>query len=334
MKCIPHDLFKLMLNIKYMMLPYLYLLGLNKFYPYYLKSKGVKGIAYNDESECKEVRWGQAFYDYNSIDYASNLKLMWTEDPCPGNYGDWLSPYIITKMSNRGAEHVSGVNNSSVKHLIALGSVVDCANKNSVVIGAGIDNKNAKLNSQAKYISVRGKYTAERLKSLTGIEVDKFGDIGFLIRRLYSPKKRTEKNNILLVRHVNQSYFPLKLPDGYKEISIFAAKREDIEAFIDEIYNSKLVITSAMHCFITCISYGIPCKLISFSGEEIKVPGDGIKFLDALSGVNLPEIKPQNIDIGPNMFSDIESVVAYKQKVSDTELDGIRDTILISLGYI
>lgn len=333
-KFIPHEIFKLILNAKYAMLPYLYILGSNRCYPHYLKAMGVKKVAYSDESKCKEIRWGQAFYDYNSCDYASNLKLMWTEDPCPGNYGDWLSPYIITKVSKRGVVHVSGINNSRVRHLIALGSVIDCANKNSVVIGAGIDNKNAKLDNQANYISVRGKYTAKRLKELTGIEVHRFGDIGFLLRRLYTPKEREEKNKSLLVRHVNQSFFPVELPEDYKEFSIFAAKKDDIEAFIDEIYNSSLVVTSAMHCFITCISYGVPCKLISFSGEEIKVPGDGIKFLDALSGVNLPEIKPKTIEIGPNMFDDIDDVVPYTHKVSNVELDKIVETIKMSLENI
>jgi hypothetical protein len=327
-KITPYWIFKRILILREKLELVSYLLGNKNKYHVYLKNKAKKGrYKYGASSSDPVIRWGEAFCDYNSGNKKNKINLMWTEDPCPGNYGDWLSPYIISKISNVDIRHISGINNHDEVHLIALGSVIDCANEKSVVIGAGISDKRARLNKDAKYLSVRGRYTAELLKKQCGIDTKSFGDIGFAISRIYKPRLRNEKNKKLLVRHARQSFFSLNLPSDYKEYSIFAAKAEDIELFVDEICNSELVITSAMHCFITCISYGIPCKLVSFGASEIEVPGDGVKFIDALSGMDLPEINPVKITISENMFKDIESVPVYHHKVSKEKIDAIEESI-------
>ncbi|MEZ9296896.1 polysaccharide pyruvyl transferase family protein [Vibrio splendidus] len=331
-KLIPYGCFKIILRLKEKIELVRYYFGDASKYHIFLKSKAKKGgYKYGESSNDINVRWGEAFCDYNSGKKDKVINLMWTEDPSPGNYGDWLSPYIISKIGDVDVKHVSGINNTKEKHLIALGSVIDCANDKSIVISAGISDKYAKLNKDATYISVRGKYTANLLEEQEGISLKLFGDIGFLISKVYKPKIKKNRNKILLVRHARQSFFDIDIPFEYKEYSIFSAKPEDLELFIDEIYNSELVVTSAMHCFITCVSYGIPCKLVTFGNDDIKVPGDGVKFLDSLSGVELPELSPTKIHISKNMFEDIKEVPTYRNTIKEENLKDIEESIRLAI---
>jgi hypothetical protein len=75
-------------------------------------------------------------------------------------------------------------------------------------------------------------------------------------------------------------------------LDISVAGSGDIEVFLEKINCAKIVVTSAMHCYIACISYGIPCVLINFNDESKSVYGDGVKYLDAMEGVGLIGYKP------------------------------------------
>jgi hypothetical protein len=332
----PHEFFIFILKCKNKIKVLSYFFGNNSAYPEFLKykSKSKCGYKYKKVSTKPDSRWGEAFCDYSNVDRTYTVDLMWTEDPKPGNYGDWLSPYIISKVGNVRLRHVSGVANYSEKHLIALGSVIDCANEKSVVVSAGISDKNALVDIRAKFISVRGLYTKSVIESCGGHCPSNFGDIGFLIRRLYKPKNKNILSKYLLVRHTNQSNIMINLPENYREFSIYAAKAEDVELFVDQLHTAEVVVTSAMHCFITCISYGLPCILISLGDESCAVPGDGVKFLDSLSGVGLPEISPVKITNNKEMFEYIDTLSPYHHKVAGTYLDKIQNSIIEAVDYV
>jgi len=314
---------------------FLYMFGINKNenYPYYLKLKSKKQVSTDvSYSNCINKRWGEAFCKYNSDKAKKNVDLVWADSPIPGNYGDWLSPYIINKLGKVNVTHLDEVSNSSKKHIVALGSIICSVNENSFVLGTGIPSKDENINVKATFISVRGTYTDERIVELGGNKVNNYGDIGFLMRRVYNPKTTDHKKDILVVRHIQQASIRLELKPGFREISINAAHPRDIENFVDELHTAELVVTSAMHCFITCISYGIPCVLFSLGGWKNNVPGDGVKYLDTLSGVNLPEVKPYQI-VEPECFcEEICKALIYKEVVGENELDNIENVLLKTIN--
>jgi hypothetical protein len=307
----------------------MYKLGLGRefSYPYFLKYNVAGCSNYSVPSNDIRHRWGEAFCDYNNSSDDKTVKLVWAEGPIPGNYGDWLSPYIIKRLCAVNVTHLSEVGHHKDKHIVALGSILSLANKNSVVVGAGIPNSSDPIDINSKFYSVRGPYSERRLLELGGKACGQYGDLGFLLRRVYKPREAQEKKGIIVVRHTQHLGFNLNLDEGFREISICRAKPDDIESFIDELFSADLVATSAMHCFITCISYSIPCVLFSIGNWKTKVPGDGIKYKDALAGAGLPEISPLMINDSQSFCREILSANVYTETVSDEILDSIEKNL-------
>lgn len=308
---------------------YMYKLGFgrNLFYPYFLKYYVAGGSNYSVSSVDIRHRWGEAFCDYNNGYDRKTIKLVWADGPIPGNYGDWLSPYIITRFCGVNVIHLSEVGNHKDKHVVALGSILSLANESSIVVGAGIPNGSDPINVNSIFYSVRGPYSERRLLELGGKACDQYGDLGFLLRRVYKPRKAKDKKGIIVVRHTQHLGIDLDLDEDFREISICRAKPDDIESFIDELFSADLVATSAMHCFITCISYSIPCVLFSVGDWKTKVPGDGIKYKDALAGAGLPEINPLLINEPQNFCREILSAKIYTETVTDEVLDTIEKSL-------
>lgn len=299
-------------------------IAIPRFFPFYLKykSKMKSGVSVGDSPD-ERVRWGEAFCLYNSKNDSESIPLMWADGPIPGNYGDWLAPYIVSRLCNVNVVHVNEVGIRRKPHLIALGSILSLSTENSVVIGAGIASRNEVLDTNSNIISVRGPYSAERLAELGGGRCSKFGDIGFLLKRVYKPNFSTQRDKIVVVRHIKHRNLDLNLDARFREVSIFRSRPDDIEDFIDELTGARLVVTSAMHCFITCISYSIPCVLFSMGDWKNSVPGDGVKYLDALAGVGLPEVLPVHISPEDDFCTKILLVPPYLGRVSENVLDDL-----------
>ena len=90
-----------------------------------------------------------------------SIPLFWWIRPAPGNMGDWLSPYIIHKLTGFPVKY----ENTNDSKLISLGSIGKFIKDHHVVWGTGISSYDTPLNINAKYLAVRGPYTtAEALK--------------------------------------------------------------------------------------------------------------------------------------------------------------------------
>ena len=92
------------------------------------------------------------------------------------------------------------------------------------------------------------------------------------------------------------------------EVSIYQSHPKKIESFIDALKSSRGVITSAMHCYIICQAYGIPCALVTFKGYEDAVHGDGLKYKDYHLGVGtsyrpLPVLELVDIETIKNILT-------------------------------
>lgn len=309
----------------------LYKLGINKhqYFHYYLKYDATSETKPNDlfNTNIAEHHWGRAFLYYRTTPSEFQVDIVWADGPCPGNFGDWLSPYVISKVSNIRINHLNEASRRRSSHIVALGSIIPLVNKNSVVLGAGIASMTEDIDVDAQFVSVRGPYTAARLKELNGEVITSFGDIGYLLSRVYTPKSRVIKSKFLIVRHINQANYKLELENDFREASIFQSHPSSIENFIDELHSAEVVVTSAMHCFIVCISYGIPAILFTIGGEAEKVAGDGVKYKDALSGVGLREVVPLVIRSDEYFCDFVRNQTPYSESIVPKYLDQMEASI-------
>ncbi|MEL6682865.1 MAG: polysaccharide pyruvyl transferase family protein [Pseudomonadota bacterium] len=240
----------------------------------------------------------QSFLDYTARPIGDPLRLVWWEKPYPGNFGDWLSPLVFHRMTDdRKVMFVPPNGKASKIHLLGLGSIVKFANSRSIVVGAGASQRDATLDPTATYISLRGPITAEILRAAGGPTIDNFGDPGILMPRVMPIARGSTNGRIALVRHYAHRKLFLKLPDTIDEHPIVMSGAKTIEDFITTLVGYDAVITSAMHIYIICQSYGVPCALVTFATGEDMVRGDGMKYIDYASGVGVPEAAPTVIDL-------------------------------------
>ena len=219
--------------------------------------------------------------------YESNgvrIPLYWWIRPAPGNMGDWLSPYIVHKLTGLPVKY-ENINNSK---LISLGSIGKFIKDHHVVWGTGISSSDTHLNKNAKYLAVRGPYTAEALKNAGGKPPSIFGDPAIVLKDIYKPKKLDGINfEYGLVRHYIHQECKVNISEDILDINILMSSPRDIEKFIDTLYSLKAILTTSLHVNIICQTYKIPCRLISIKNEIKTVHGDGVKYRDFYEGAGL-----------------------------------------------
>jgi len=180
---------------------------------------------------------------------------------------------------------------------------------------------------------VRGPYTRNRILELGGKCPEIYGDPAIALPRVYTPNINEDEQankKILLVRHFTNQALELNLPKHMDEISIFASHPKYIEKFIDTLHQYKAVVTSAMHCYITCQAYGIPCALVTFEDNRKSVHGDGIKYRDYLSGAGLGEHDP--IEVPLNLSSYNFDKIISNNKIKTEVIDEVYDVMLKALN--
>jgi len=284
------------------------------------------------QAEINSVSASKSFLYYASKPSSAAIHLAWWSKPLPGNFGDWLSPLIVNHYTENKIIFQSPVRFAMKEHMIGLGSIGRFIKPNSVVVGTGISNDELTLAKTAKYVSVRGPVTARVVKESGGPVVDSFGDPGVLISRIF-PVERTKTNGrVALVRHFSHKPIPLVLDANMDEFDIFMSHPDDIKVLVETLNTYDRVVTSAMHIFITCQSYGIPCALITFEGFEDSVHGNGIKYGDYAQGVGLDSISPKavGLDFQKVNFENLTT----DHKISETKLDEVEAAILKGLSYL
>ncbi len=261
--------------------------------------------------ERSTIEAAEAFLEYSDRGGSATVPLMWWAKPFPGNFGDWLSPLIVSRLTDSNIRVFSPTGVDRKKHMVSLGSIGRFIRSNSVVVGTGISTEDLELNTRADYVSVRGPLTAKVLRESGGKAITAFGDPGLALSELMPMTRGATNGKTALVRHFSHSAIPIQLSPHTDELSVMMSRGKDIEAFVATLNQYDRVITSAMHVMIICQSYGIPCGLITFAGYEENVHGSGIKYADYALGAGVDVMNPvpvaldlreQNID---NLVRDI-----------------------------
>ena len=262
---------------------------------------------------------------YSAKPSKEKLNIAWWENPYPGNYGDWLTPFIFNHYTDNKIIFQGLTTQAPKKHLVSLGSVGRFIKSNSVVVGTGVSSFKHALNPKAEYISVRGPHTADLLLKSGGPIVESFGDPAVVLSRIL-PFTRGETNGrTALIRHHTHLQAPVKLPENFDELSVQISHPNDIIAFIEKLHEYDSVVTSAMHVMITCQSYGIPCALVVFKGFEDYVHGDGIKYSDYALGAGVKELNPVAID--PKIkLSELEPIT-HEIRISERKISEVEAAI-------
>lgn len=284
------------------------------------------------QMELSTIAVAKSFHFYAAKESTKSIGLVWWAKPFPGNFGDWLSPLIVSQYTDKKIFFQSPVKIASKKHMIGLGSIGRFIKPNSVVVGTGISTDELTLAKSATYVSVRGPVTARVVKESGGPSVDSFGDPGVLISRIFPVDRKSTNGKVALVRHFTHKSIPLVLDPNMDELDIFVSHPDDIQTLVHSLNEYDRVVTSAMHIFITCQSYGIPCALITFEGFEDSVHGNGIKYGDYAEGVGLASISP--IPIGLNLNKVDFDHITTDHKISETKLDEVEAAIKKGLSYL
>ena len=282
-------------------------------------------------AESKTIEAARVFSLYANKPSDNVVSLAWWPRPFPGNFGDWLSPLIVSNYTDSRIVHQSVSRVAKKDHIIGLGSIGRFIKSNSIVCGTGISTDDLELNKNASYVSVRGPITAEVVKKSGGPNVESFGDPGILLSRIIPITRTSTNGRLALVRHFTHVDIPLIKPENMDELDVLVGHPDEIRALLEALNGYDAVVTSAMHVYIACQSYGIPCALITFEGFEDAVHGNGIKYRDYSMGVGLPAINPTPVvlDLSAVNFDDIINDLAVSEEKKDEAEDAIRRSLTI-----
>ena len=279
--------------------------------------------------EASNIEAAEAFMTYSGKQSDKTLKLCWWAKPFPGNFGDWLSPLIVSHFTDAKVVMQSTTRPTTKKHMFALGSIGRFIKSSSVVLGTGISSPDVELNRKATYISVRGPLTAEVLRKSGGPNVTAFGDPGLVLSRIIPVERGKTNKRIAFIRHFSHISAKLTLPKNFDELSVLMSRKEDIEDFVKRLCQYQAVVTSAMHVMITCQSYGIPCALVTFEGYEENVHGSGMKYEDYALGAGVEVMNPTvvPVDLSGYDFKRIIREISVSEEKKDEVIEHIRMAI-------
>ena len=278
-----------------------------------------------NQYEGNAITAASSFFHYSSKPSKKKIVLSWWENPFPGNYGDWLTPFIFSHYTESKILFQGLTTRAPGKHLVSLGSVGRFIKSNSVVVGTGVSSFEHQLNPKAQYISVRGPHTAELLRNSGGPTISNFGDPAIVLSRILPMVRGKTNGRVALIRHYTHLQAPVKLPENFDELSVQISNPKDLINFIHKLNEYESVVTSAMHVMITCQSYGIPCAMVVFKGFEDYVHGSGIKYSDYSLGAGLPEVNP--VAINPKLDMSEISPITFDYQVSQSKIDEVEAAI-------
>ena len=277
-------------------------------------------------------RAAEAFLEYSARGGPGTLRLGWWSKPFPGNFGDWLSPLVVSRFTDLDVRLQSVTRPTTRPHLMALGSIGRFVRPSSVVVGTGVSRDDVALAPGARYVSVRGPVTARVLRASGGPTVEAFGDPGVLLSRLVPVTRGATNGRVAFVRHFSHRSIPVRLPEHVDELAVLMGRSADIEQLCRTLNEYDAVLTSAMHVMIAAQSYGIPCGLVTFEGFEGNVHGQGIKYEDYALGAGVEVMNPQVVGLDLR-HRDLDGLVR-DLRVPQATMDAVEEHLRTGLAAV
>jgi hypothetical protein len=219
----------------------------------------------------------------------NKIPLYWYRENREGkgieNFGDLASPYLIEKLSGRKTKHIKPNSfwyRHFLKHFLSTGSILEHANKNSVVWGSGIIQQND-TPGKAQFLAVRGSESRKRLRELGYSVPEKYGDPALLLPKVYQPEI-TKTHKLGILPHYTDYKEAKRLFGADEQVKIIDVFTNRLESVLDEILCCEQIVSSSLHGLIVAHAYGIPAVWVKFSN---KLFGDNIKFYDYFASVGI-----------------------------------------------
>lgn len=206
------------------------------------------------------------------------------------NLGDELAPIIYKWMLGK-KEILPTQEIKETKHLLTVGSVIGMGNFNATIWGSGIHTlRTAKITIEKENFvrydirAVRGPITRSILL-LAGYDCPKvYGDPAVLMPLIYGGKREKIKTDVSIIKHITND--TSREEKGYPYIRM---NTTDYRKVIDQIVNSKKIISSSLHGIILAEAYGIPAVFLNSGMDNEKM-----KFFDWYLSTGRTEIKVAN----------------------------------------
>jgi pyruvyltransferase len=224
--------------------------------------------------------------------YVEGLPLYYWNEQWHGrtfvNFGDILSLKLVERIVGKSVRVYKKGQKPSEKKLLAIGSLLYFANDNDVLWGTGT---NGKFTSKKDY-----KFTALDIRAVRGPLTRKFlletfqincpeiyGDPALLIPYFFPEFKRKENptRDYLIIPHYSEEDLFLK-----EEWENVVYSTEPWNQILENILDSRFVISSSLHGVIVAEAYGIPARLLVISNNEPL-----FKYYDYYLGTNRPNFK-------------------------------------------
>lgn len=184
------------------------------------------------------------------------------------NFGDWLTPYIIKKLTGALPNHTL----TGQRYMLA-GSILQEADDATAVLGAGFGARDQVCKGKPTLHIVRGQITGAMLVA-QGFTPDwLYGDPGIVLPLIYNPTIPKTYAHGILPHYVDYELFKTYQKSGVLVIDI----TQPIEAVINAMLSCETLATSSLHGLIVGDAYGIPTTLEKYSD---KIAGDGMKYTD------------------------------------------------------
>jgi hypothetical protein len=214
------------------------------------------------------------------------------------NYGDLLSKYLVEKISGKETRFVHPKKqpwyNRKKINLLAVGSVLHHASKDSIVWGSGIIDHEQEI-SEADFRAVRGPRTREHLLKLGFDCPAVFGDPALLLPKYYHPEIE-KKAELGIIPHYHDFNDAKEIFSGREGVEVLDLLTMDVEETTSEILGYKRVLSTSLHGLIVAHAYGIPAIWIKMSD---KIFGNDIKYFDYMDSVGMEIYKPAFIAKAP-----------------------------------
>ena len=287
----------------------------------------LQGLGVLTSDERGTLTAARSFAHFSARPAAEKIDLVWWARPFPGNFGDWLSPLLVSHYTDRRIVFQSPTAPylTSHRHLVGVGSIGRFVKPNSVVVGTGLSSDEYQLDPSAEYISLRGPMSAEHLRACGGPAVTSFGDPAAVLSRVLPVERGTTNGRTAFVRHFKHRNLPVVLPERVDELEVLISHPDAIRTLVTRLAEYDQVVTSAMHVLIACQSYGIPCGLVVFEGFEGAVAGNGMKYTDYSLGVDLGPLIPAAVPLDLR-GADVSGLV-IDARISEAKKDEVEDAL-------
>ncbi|NDY96304.1 polysaccharide pyruvyl transferase family protein [Wenzhouxiangella limi] len=205
------------------------------------------------------------------------------------NVGDNVTPYLYRKMTGNSPRFYDlraprSTHHEQLDNIVATGSILEYANAQSTVWGAGFISARSRVPSSIKNVlAVRGPLTREKLlKGGFPSCPENYGDPGLLVSQFYRsrPSARVEYGLIPhQVDHSNPVWQRLRDMGSCKVLDV---STDNVEEFLASMLECEVIVSSSLHGIVFADSFQIPNVAINLN---TKVQGNGFKFMDYLSSV-------------------------------------------------